>query len=68
MNHAVTVLKFVRWGLLTSQEIDHWLKSMEQQVKDENVMKTIRKISKEHSNKEPRGWPQMLLLSELLLL
>ena len=65
MNHAVTVLKFVRWGLLTSQEIDHWLKSMEQQVKDENVMKTIRKISNDQSNKEPRGWPQMLLLSEL---
>merc|ERR1712061_120038 len=63
-NDALEILKQVRWATLSTFEKRHIVNDVLN--KNEILKKLIINLTKELTNKDPRGWPQLLLLAETL--
>ena len=61
INQSREILTNIRWGLISSVEVEYLL---QQESVDDEVKKIVLELSKVISEKEPRGWPQLLLLIE----
>ena len=58
------ILKQVRWALLSTFELNHIINNV--LTKNERLKTHVVNLSKEPGNKDPRSWPQLLLLAETL--